>query len=330
MEPILKTHWERFKAHITLDIPAAQRLLIPYTQDPIDELILLSEGCANTNYKVTFISAVKPVVLRIYVREKSALQRELDIYQKVANHIPVSRFLYADKSGMFYDFPYAIMEWIEGKMLRSLVFEQNEKAVEACMLEAGKYLSVLRQIEFPNGGFFEAGLQVRPFHQKEEYSSYVSTLLKEATVKQDLGDTLHLALSELVLQHAHLLPGKDPANLTHGDYDPANILVREVNGTWKIAAILDWEFSFAGSYLLDIGMMLRYSDKLPAYYEQKFVEGIECHGKPLPKLWKKQAKLMDLICLLQLLYYNPSDQRPNLNQDVVELARYTVLNWNSF
>jgi hypothetical protein len=52
---------------------------LPYTQDTIDRLILLSEGCANTNYKVTFKNGKSPVVIRIYVREASALSREVAI-----------------------------------------------------------------------------------------------------------------------------------------------------------------------------------------------------------------------------------------------------------
>lgn len=330
VEPVLKIHWERFQAHVDLDVSAAQRLLIPYTHEPIAALSLLSEGCANTNYKVTFVSGRMPVVLRIYVRERSALQRELDVHRRVADSIPVPRHLYVDKTGMFYDFPYAVMEWIDGKMMRDLVLEGNEAAIEMCMLEAGRYLSVLRQIKFSKGGFFEPNLQVRPFYQEEEYLPYVSCLLQETLIKERLGNELHQALQQLIFNNASLLPAKDPANLSHGDYDPANILVRQVGGHWKIASILDWEFSFAGSYLLDIGTMLRYSHKLPSCYEQKFIEGIERFGKPLPKTWKKQVKLMDLICLLQLIYYNPLVERPNLNEDVVSLIRHTVSCWDSF
>ncbi len=106
--------------------------------------------------------------------------------------------------------------------------------------------------------------------------------------------------------------------------------MKQVNNKWKIAAILDWEFAFAGTYLLDIGMMLRYSHKLPACYENNFIAGIQADGFHLPPHWKKQAKLMDLLCLLQLIHYNPVSERPNLNRDVVSLIADTVNNWESF
>jgi hypothetical protein len=45
MAPILKSHGERFKAHIDLDVATATQLLAPYTSDLIDKIVLLSEGC---------------------------------------------------------------------------------------------------------------------------------------------------------------------------------------------------------------------------------------------------------------------------------------------
>ncbi len=87
--PILKNHWERFKAHVALDISTATNLLAPYTNDMIDKLFLLSEGGANTNYKVIFKNNRSPVVIRIYMREKSALAREIAIHNLIADKIPV-------------------------------------------------------------------------------------------------------------------------------------------------------------------------------------------------------------------------------------------------
>ena len=103
--------------------------------------------------------------------------------------------------------------------------------------------------------------------------------------------------------------------------------MKKIKEQWKIAAILDWEFAFVGTYLLDIGMMLRYSHKLPACYEDNFITGIQDNGFHLPANWKKQAKLMDFICLLNLARYNPPTERPKMNRDVVSLINDTITNW---
>lgn len=52
--PILKSHWERYKAHVSLDVATAQQLIAPYSTETISDIQWLSEGCANTNYKITF------------------------------------------------------------------------------------------------------------------------------------------------------------------------------------------------------------------------------------------------------------------------------------
>lgn len=328
--PILKSHWERFKAHIDLDIPTATHLLSPCTNDSIDKLTLLSEGCANTNYKVAFKNNRPPIVLRIYIREKSALLREIAVHKRVADKIPVPTHLYSNDQCTDFPYPYAVMEWVNGELMREVILKKNEKAIIACAFEAGQYLDVMRQIKFPDGGFFQNGLSVRPFDHDEQYLPYVLNILQDNIVKESLGDDLLSTVLHLVKTNETLLPNENDANLTHADYDPANILVTQINGQWKIAAILDWEFAFAGTYLLDIGMALRYSHKIPSYYENSLIAGIKASGFQLPANWKKQAKLMDLLCLLQLAHYNPATERPNLNKDVVSLIADTVNNWNLF
>lgn len=329
-EPILKLHWERFKAHIDLDDKTIEKLLSPYCTDPIKNFLLLSEGCANTNYKITFQNDRAPIVIRIYMREKSALKREVAIHRLVENTIPVPEHYYFDDSCQWYPYAYSVIEWIDGNLMREVVLSKNEQAISEVVFEAGQYIDALRKIEFDKGGFFDEKLSVIPFTQEEKYLPYVLNLLKDNIVENSLGHSLLDSVQELVEKNAYLLPELDDANLTHSDYDPANIMVKQINGRWKIAAILDWEFAYSGTYLMDIGLMLRYSHQLPHYYEKKFIEGIQSNGYQLPSNWKKQAKLMDLLCLLQLAHYNPYSERPNLNRDVISLIKNTVNHWHLF
>ena len=89
-DAIFKSHWERAQSHVVLDVDTAQRLLSPYSREPITNIQLLSDGCANTNYKISFKSdIVAPVVLRLYAREKTALMREITLYRILAEKLPV-------------------------------------------------------------------------------------------------------------------------------------------------------------------------------------------------------------------------------------------------
>lgn len=79
-EPILKTNWERYRVHFTIDNATLKRLLQPYSNSKVTNVTLLSEGCANSNYKIEFITE-QPVVLRIYLREKDSLAREMALHK---------------------------------------------------------------------------------------------------------------------------------------------------------------------------------------------------------------------------------------------------------
>lgn len=328
-EPILKIQWERYRAHFDLNRTLAEKLIQPFSSKTIKNIILLSEGCANSNFKIEF-TAGYPVVLRIYLRENDSLAREIALHQLLHNKIPIPQIFYSDVSCSLINHPYAIMEFVNGELMRNVMLSGNEQAIAECAFSAGRYLNQLRMIRFSQGGFFNSDLSIKPFAPDEEYQAYTAACLEKTTVQESLGLDLVKKLSQLIAANENLLPNKDDANLTHADFDPANMLVQKTNGTYRVSGILDWEFAFAGWYLLDIGLFLRYSHKLPTIYEKKFIAGVLAEGTALPCYWKKSAKLMDILSLLSLLYWNPKQERPNLNRDVVALLQYTIDHWDEF
>lgn len=329
-EAILKAEWERYEDHITINTITAQQLLEPYTTETIKQIELLSDGCANTNYKITFTSDTAPVVLRIHTRKEASLAREAGICKLVQSVIPVPEFHYIDSSRESFPHPYAVISHIQGMLMRDVIFSKDEIAISECAYDAGTYLDILRRMKLPHGGFFEDDLTIKSFSEEEEYFTFVTGFLEDPAVQKSLGHNLLQDLQQLLSQVSELFPATNDANITHGDFDPANMLVRQIDGQWKITAILDWEFAFAGTYLLDIGMMLRYSHKLPVCYENSFIEGIIDNGAPLPRDWKQQSKLMDLLCLLQLAHFSQPTGRDFMNRDVVRLITHTVKKWRSF
>lgn len=329
--PILKVNWERFQDHIDLDLRKAEEMLLPFTDAAIDELTLFAEGCSNSNYKVTFQDkSIKPVVIRIYMREHSAMRLEAALYKLVHDKIPVPNYLYLDKTCQTFPFPYAIIEWVEGTLMRDIVLSGDETDISQCTFEAGCYVDQLRRITLPERGFFQDNLEIRAFTNKEEYLPFVFNLLENPTVQQSLGKPLVKAISRLIKWNAILLATEREPNLTHADYDPSNLIFKKIDGRWQLVALLDWEFSFSGSYLLDMGMMLRYSHKLPEVFEKQFIAGIQSNGFKLSRYWKKKTKLLDILSLLYLANINPLTTKPNLNQDIIGLLNYTVDNWKSF
>lgn len=78
------------------------------------------------------------MILRIYVLEKSALSREVAIHKLVENKIPVARYLYVDNSCSVIPYPYAVMEWIDGKLMREIILNKDEDVIVSCLFDAGK------------------------------------------------------------------------------------------------------------------------------------------------------------------------------------------------
>lgn len=321
-EHILKVNWERYRSHVELSLEDISSLVAPLNVPPVRAFHVLPGGCANTNYFVEF-AEIDPLVLRIYTRDPNSLRRERDLHQLISDSIPCARFLFADDKEKYLPYSYAVFSYVPGILLRDAILQGDEKAMTAGCFQAGCLIGKLRDITFAHGGFFEDGLRVKPFAQKDAYHHLVRSLLKSSSVKRDLGPALTKDTLELIKSAEHELPTNNEAHLVHGDFDPSNIKIIFRENAWHLSGLLDWEFAFSGSYFSDIGQMMRYSHRISSTYEHEFEAGLRTAGINTQG-WLRRAKLMDLLHLLQLLDSNPKSRRPNTNSDVVSLIQHTV------
>jgi fructokinase len=143
---------------------------------------------------------------------------------------------------------------------------------------------------------------------------------------QHVGADLAQQIAGFLHTHAHLLDELEgQADLVHADFNPHNILVEQHDDKWKVTAVLDWEFAFAGPPLFDIGNMLRNDHRMPPVFVSQFIAGFTEAGSQLPHNWRKQIKLLDLLNLCDLLpHTKPGDAT---SSDLVELIQRTV-SWN--
>jgi len=89
--------------------------------------------------------------------------------------------------------------------------------------------------------------------------------------------------------------------LTHADFGGTNILVRPVGEGWALAAVLDWEFAFAGSPFFDLGNLLRPPlGRLPGFADA-VAAGYTGAGHTLPPRWREMAVMADLIAWADFL-----------------------------
>jgi aminoglycoside/choline kinase family phosphotransferase len=90
--------------------------------------------------------------------------------------------------------------------------------------------------------------------------------------------------------------------LAHGDFGGRNIIVSLSDaGVWRIAGLLDWEHSFTGATLWDVGSLFRYTHRYSATFRDRFERGYREAGGTLAHDWHRVARLLDATRLVTIL-----------------------------
>jgi hypothetical protein len=85
-----------------------------------------------------------------------------------------------------------------------------------------------------------------------------------------------------------------PPSLTHSDFNGSNIMVQRRDGGIEIAAVLDWEFAFAGTPFFDLGNITRPPLGDDAGFTAGLARGYREIDDRLPDDWFELARLADL------------------------------------
>jgi aminoglycoside phosphotransferase (APT) family kinase protein len=325
----MEKDWGRVHELVALEENVLTSLLQPaFPGRKIVSSEILTAGHCNTNYKIRLSDLNDAFVLRIYVRDQEAIQKDWDIFHLVQESVPIPELLYADLHGTEYDKPYAIMKWVDGLLLSEVMAQEKSDDIAACGYDVGAVLARIGAHTFPQAGFFGPDLTVtEPFEGgSTSYLNGIEQYLAQERVRQQLGKEQSKRLEQFVSSNAEYLSEMaETASLVHADFKGINILVRQRSECWKVAAVLDWEFAFAGTPLLDIGNMLRYEYLYPPEFEAEFIRGFQEHGGDLPKNWKKIIKLLDLLNLCDFL--NRETPSTAMVDEVKGLIANTLEQW---
>jgi thiamine kinase-like enzyme len=275
----------------------------------------LAGGLININLKIYFESDFNPVVLRLYRDGAAACEKETAVHNLIHQHVTVPEILHSESTPAF-----AFIEYIEGITFQQLKRTNDLKAIAQASASIGKTLAAIGRFRFSAPGTLlasEASLVVgnKFIEGPDPIPRILDRFLASTTFQQHAGAKLVDELHNFVWYYAPILPSLETdSSLVHNDFGNRNILVREINGVWSVAAILDWEMAFSGSPLLDVGHFLRYElDTTPLrepYFSRAFVE----HGGHLPDNWKAVVKLIDLTGIVECLTHDelPSDVEAEL------------------
>jgi Ser/Thr protein kinase RdoA (MazF antagonist) len=153
--------------------------------------------------------------------------------------------------------------------------------------------------------------------------AFVHEALFEGIAGERLGAKRRDALWTAVERAAPLLGEVDGQyTLVHADYKRSNILLRQSAATWTVAAVLDWEFAFAGPPLIDVGLFLRAGKALPIGFREAFEAGYRDVGGELPLEWLRLSRLLDLLS--QVTFLNDPQDRPRRIAETIAVVDETV------
>jgi aminoglycoside phosphotransferase (APT) family kinase protein len=327
----MKSGWERSHELIIPAKDTVNNMLKPFLIDKkVKHIQLLSGGLNNSNLKIT-TNTNENYVLRIYGENKSSLDVERKILKILEDRVPVPHSLYYDSSCSLYDYPFIILSWVQGVQLSELINQGNNCVISKALKEVGELLATVHRITFPSSGFFDEDLNINEIMKLDanHFLMYIEESIVNGFGHTYLGSNISKNVLQFAQEHAYMIDDLENQNsLVHGDFNPLNILATDRESCIKITGILDWEYAFSGSPLMDIGNMLRYEDGNNSEFLSLFISSYRESGGILPARWLQKAKLLDLIALCGLL--NKKECGDVRVRDIKRLIQNTIEKWEKY
>ena len=170
----------------------------------------------------------------------------------------------------------------------------------------GRVVAGVAAVEFARRGFFVDGdLTVAEERPWSGQLAEAAESCMAAVPPGRLDGVTRRAWVRLCEAHAPALASVDGhTRLVHADVNPKNILVTRAGGDWRVAALLDWEFSFSGSPYGDAANMARFGAGHPPGFLAGFRAGFaerQPAGLPLLEDWAYLGRVLDMFALSDLV-----------------------------
>jgi hypothetical protein len=135
----MEQNWERRHPFVALEEQTIASMLHPvFPGKQLASFELLTACKCNTNYTFTFAGSNERFVLRIYVRDKQACQKDSDLFQLIHKHVPVPELLYTHISNQHTNhldprdsttITYSVMKWVDGELFSDVLAQQDASAL---------------------------------------------------------------------------------------------------------------------------------------------------------------------------------------------------------
>lgn len=270
----------------------------------------LSGGYRNRNTLIS-TAAGQRFVLRQYLQPDGghAGAIEAAVLARLTGLVPVAEIVAADLDGSATGLPTLLCRFVPGVLLKTALSDSTAPAADLGR-SVGRTLAAIGAVAFDGpGAFTDASLRTSDEPLPGALPEFVLRCLSAGPAASVLSSGEQAAIVRLAgAAQADADAAPSLSQLVHSDFNPKNLLVREYAGSWTVAAVLDWEFAFSGSPLVDVGNMLRFPEDLPPGFAEAFVAGFAEGGGLLPPGWREISLALDLFALADLLT-RPADHR---------------------
>jgi Ser/Thr protein kinase RdoA (MazF antagonist) len=293
---------------------------------PLRNSAVLSGGFSTTNILLEFADGDRCVLRLSSQHERLEIEADLlDYLSRETTEVPVPKVLWRAPE----HFPGAVgafaMTYIDGHLLASIEDGLSTADCRDICEQLASVAARIHQLRFTQCGLLGPGPKVR-----EPFASYASgtvgfiqSCLDNANLQRRAGADRCQRLHHCLAHRPDLHEPSMTHQLCHSDFNQKNFLVRRnPNGRHQLAAVLDWEFAFSGSSVIDIGNLLRFEHESPAVESSWFADAYRAAGGHLDKAWREQAFFADLLAQCAFLI-NP-EELPNTFRTAVGVIDHTL------
>jgi aminoglycoside phosphotransferase (APT) family kinase protein len=246
--------------------------------------------------------------LRRYLRNNKCTL-EAALARRLTGVVPVAEVIAADPTGATAGEPVLLSAFVAGTPV--------DVTMPGIGHAVGETLAHIGAVEFDTPGFFSGGalepdgfltsgaLEPDGAEPTEGLDQWVDRCLTEGNVTGHLTEAEQQSLRTWARNATPDLAAlKGSRRLVHSDYNPKNLLATETpDGRWRVAAVLDWEFAFSSTPLVDVGNMLRFPRPQP--FVDDFLTAFRNAGGSLPDNWRHLTQALDLFALADFLTRPP-------------------------
>jgi aminoglycoside phosphotransferase (APT) family kinase protein len=293
---------------------------------PLRNWAVLSGGFSTTNILLEFADGDRCVLRTSSRHEQLQMEADLlDYLSREAPQVPVPKILWRAPEHLSGGLAGFAMTHVEGHILASLEDDLSPAACRDICEQLALVAARIHHLRFAQCGLLGPGPTVT-----EPFASYacgtvafMQSCLDNPNLQRRLGAERCRRLHHCLTRRPDLHEPSVTHQLCHSDFNQKNFLIhRNANGRHQLAAVLDWEFAFSGSGVIDIGNLLRFEHESPSVESSRFVDAYRAAGGHLDEAWREQALFADLLAQCAFLI-NP-EELPNTFRTAVGVIDRTL------